>query len=89
MLSRRWTNWWRGLPFLCAGDRAMNSKRKSPPRIAEPALVLGPQGGLAPTRNAEFCRAGFLTADYRDKPVIAILSTWSDLIPATRISRSG
>jgi dihydroxy-acid dehydratase len=55
----------------------MNPKRKSPPELRSQRWFSAP-GWAGAHKERRILQAGFLIADYRDKPVIAILSTWSD-----------
>jgi dihydroxy-acid dehydratase len=55
----------------------MNAKRKSPQELRSQRWFSAP-GWAGAHKERRILQAGFLIADYRDKPVIAILSTWSD-----------
>jgi dihydroxy-acid dehydratase len=55
----------------------MSSKRKSLQELRSQRWFSAP-GWAGAHKERRIMQAGFLTADYRDKPVIAILSTWSD-----------
>jgi dihydroxy-acid dehydratase len=55
----------------------MSAKRKSPQELRSQRWFSAP-GGAGAHKERRILQAGFLIADYRDKPVIAILSTWSD-----------
>src|SRR5271154_3506914 len=55
----------------------MSSKRKSLQELRSQRWFSAP-GWAGAHKERRMMQAGFLTADYRDKPVIAILSTWSD-----------
>ena len=55
----------------------MNPKRKSPQELRSQRWFSAP-GWAGAHKERRILQAGFLIADYRDKPVIAILSTWSD-----------
>jgi dihydroxy-acid dehydratase len=55
----------------------MSVERKSPQELRSQRWFSAP-GSAGAHKERRILQAGFLPADYRDKPVIAILSTWSD-----------
>lgn len=55
----------------------MTNRRKAIDELRSQRWFSGP-GAVGAHKHRQIKHAGFSTADFKDKPVIAILSTWSD-----------
>ena len=71
-----------------AGGNPMTDTRKKTPAELRSARWFAPDDLRSFGHRSRVMQMGYAPEDWVGKPVIAILNTWSDLNPATRISSS-